>query len=82
MKHNIENIQQKIKDYNTKISMILRDLTRYLQPLANKSTIDSKMTIEKYTEYCMEQEESNAKVPLKDIINWAEEVRYADKLSL
>ena len=42
----------------------------------------TKMNLEKkYKEYCMEQEESNAKVSQEDFINWVEEVKYAGKLS-
>ena len=32
------------------------------------------MNLEKYTEYCMEQDESYAKVSKEEFINWAEEV--------
>ena len=62
--------QAKIKDCDAKISMIPRDLIRYLQPLDVSIIRPFKAELRKeYTEYCMELEEINSKVLQDDLIN-------------
>ena len=47
-----------------------------------QSASHTKIDLEKYTEYCIEQEESNVKVSQEDFINWVAEVNDAVKISL
>ena len=80
--HKIDIVKNKIKECNTKISMIPGGLARYLQPLdvsINKPFKDELK--KKYTKYCMDQQDNKARVTQEDLINWVAEVWYDDKLS-
>ena len=73
--HKIDIVKDKIKECNTKISMIPGGLTRYLQPFdvsINKLFKDELK--KRYTKYCMDQQEIKARVTQEDLINWVAEV--------
>ena len=59
--HKIENIQQKIKDCGTKISMISGGLTMYLQPLDVSINKSFKDELRKIIRILHGTEESNEK---------------------
>ena len=80
--HEIDIVNDKIKENKTKIIMISGGLTRYLQSLEVSINKLFKDELKKrYTKYCMDQQDIKTTIPQEDLTNRVAEVWYDDKLS-